>query len=181
MNTPKTYCAFLRGVNVNGTRMKMLKVCNVFKSCGVSDVNSVLATGNIIFKSQEKTEILKIKLEDALSKNFNYDAHMFLKTKEEIQNILESNPFHKNEDYHLYCFLTSFGLEEDLLEKFNQSVKTAFEEGEIVNQNFYWKVPKGETLDSDFGKILGNKNLKSLLTSRNINTIEKILFKMEEI
>jgi uncharacterized protein (DUF1697 family) len=30
----KTYCAFLRGVNVNGKTMKMAEVCDVLKQAG---------------------------------------------------------------------------------------------------------------------------------------------------
>jgi uncharacterized protein (DUF1697 family) len=52
------------------------------------------------------------------------------------------------------------------------------EKAEIVNTVFYWRVPKGNTLDSSFGKVLGKKNLKDKMTSRNINTFEKILKKM---
>ncbi|WP_435525892.1 hypothetical protein [Chryseobacterium indoltheticum] len=42
--------------------------------------------------------------------------------------------------------------------------------GEIVNNIFYWQVSKGNTLDSNFGKVLGKKSLKDQFTSRNINT-----------
>ena len=57
------YCAFLRGVNVNGTAMKMVEVCDVFKKAEMKDVSSVLATGNILFESDEAPENLKQKLE----------------------------------------------------------------------------------------------------------------------
>lgn len=62
----KKYCAFLRGVNVKGTNMKMAEVCKVFQDIGVKDVSSVLASGNIIFSSDDSAENLKTKLE----KNF---------------------------------------------------------------------------------------------------------------
>ena len=52
------HCAFLRGVNVNGTAMKMAEVCYVFKKAGMKDVSSVLATGNILFESDEAPENL---------------------------------------------------------------------------------------------------------------------------
>lgn len=177
--TPKNkYCAFLRGVNLNGIRMKMEDVCNVFRKLGFSDVISVLATGNIIFSSDLNQEILKEKIEISLSTNFKYEAFIFLKTISEVEIIAKENPFEKEPNFHIYCFITSLGLEKLLLEKFNQTTKSALEKAEIVNQNFYWKVPKGETLDSHFGKILGDKNLKSSLTSRNLNTIETILKKL---
>ena len=50
------YCAFLRGVNVKGTAMKMVEVVEVFKNAGMKNVSSVLATGNILFESEETPE-----------------------------------------------------------------------------------------------------------------------------
>ena len=47
------YCAFLRGVNVKGTAMKMADVVEVFKKQGMIKVSSVLATGNLLFESEE--------------------------------------------------------------------------------------------------------------------------------
>ena len=78
------YCAFLRGVNVKGTAMKMAEVIEVFKNTGVKNVSSVLATGNILFDSEENPEKLKAILEKSLSDYFNYEAFLFIKTEEEI-------------------------------------------------------------------------------------------------
>lgn len=36
------FCAFLRGVNVKGTSMKMAEVVDVFKKAGMEEVLSVL-------------------------------------------------------------------------------------------------------------------------------------------
>jgi hypothetical protein len=44
-----------------------------------------------------------------------------------------------------------------------------------LKTDLLWIVAKGETLSSDFGSmVLGNKKYKEKLTSRNINTIERI-------
>ena len=98
------YCAFLRGVNVNGTAMKMAEVCDVFKKAGMKDVSSVLATGNILFESDETPENLKQKLEKALFEHFLYEAFLFLKTDEEVKQILENSPFEKDEISRVFSF-----------------------------------------------------------------------------
>ena len=46
------YCAFLRGVNVNGRKLKMADACHFLESAGLSNLKSVLATGNFIFDSE---------------------------------------------------------------------------------------------------------------------------------
>lgn len=171
------YCAFLRGVNVNGTAMKMVEVCDVFKKAGMKDVSSVLATGNILFKSDEAPEILKQKLEKSLSEHFQYQAFLFLKNDEEVKRILENSPFVKDENLHIYSFICNAGDENLLMEEFLKANHQEQEEAQLINGNFYWKIPKGNTLNSEFGKILGKKSFKNILTSRNINTIEKIVNK----
>ena len=60
------YCAFLRGVNVKGTAMKMADVVEVFKKQGLINVSSILATGNILFESEENPLELRKILEKSL-------------------------------------------------------------------------------------------------------------------
>ncbi|WP_297984460.1 DUF1697 domain-containing protein [uncultured Chryseobacterium sp.] len=171
------FCAFLRGVNVKGTSMKMAEVVDVFKKAGVEDVSSVLATGNILFSSDKKAVELKKILEKAMSVHFNYEAFLFIKSENEVKEIFESNPFTKDENFHIYGFVGNKDVEKILFENFKKADKADDEDGLLKNGNFFWRVPKGNTLDSTFGKILGRKDLKDQFTSRNINTFEKIVNK----
>lgn len=171
------YCAFLRGVNVKGTNMKMAEVCQVFKDAGMNDAVSILASGNIVFSSDKKANELKKILEKAMSDHFSYEAFLFIKSDKETENFWNGNPFEKNDNLHSYAFVGNEGVEKVLLQEFENASKTENEEGRVVNNIFYWQVPKGNTLDSTFGKILGKKSLKDQFTSRNINTFEKILKK----
>lgn len=173
------YCAFLRGVNVKGTNMKMADACQVFKDAGMKDVASILASGNIVFSSDKSAEELKVILEKAMSEHFSYEAFLFIKSHEETEIFWKSIPFEKNEDLHIYGFVGIPGVENVLMEEFQKTSRTENEKAEIVNDIFYWQVPKGNTLDSTFGKVLGKKSLKDQMTSRNVNTFEKILKKME--
>ncbi|TZF98716.1 DUF1697 domain-containing protein (plasmid) [Chryseobacterium panacisoli] len=171
------YCAFLRGVNVKGTNMKMADVCQVFKDAGMTDVVSILASGNIVFSSDKNTQDLKVILEKAMSDHFSYEAFLFIRSKEEVEVFWNSVPFEKKDDLHIYSFVGMPGVEKVLMEEFQKAARSENEKAEIVNDIFYWQVPKGNTLDSTFGKVLGKKSLKDQLTSRNINTFEKILKK----
>lgn len=173
------YCAFLRGVNVKGTNMKMADVCQVFAGAGMENVSSVLASGNIIFSSDKNVDELKQVLEKAMLEKFSYEAFLFIKSQEETENLSNGNPFEKNDDLHVYVFVGDKGIEQILMQEFNDASKAEHEKAAVVNHSLYWQVPKGSTLDSSFGKILGRKNLKDRFTSRNINTFEKILKKME--
>lgn len=176
--TKPTHCAFLRGVNVKGTAMKMADVCAVFEKAGVKNVSSILASGNILFTTEAKADDIKAILEKALSDHFNYEAFLFIKDKSEIEAIVGQNPFETETDFHIYSFVGIEEVEHSLMTAFEKSAKAEREEGLIIRNNFYWKVPKGNTLESQFGKILGRKDMKSTFTSRNMNTFEKILKKM---
>ena len=154
--------------------MKMAEICEVFSIAGMKEVSSVLAAGNILFSSEVNISFLKTTLEKILSEHFTYEAFLFLKTEKEIAEIFEKNPFSKAEDLHVYAFVGNLGIEQKLLHEFNKTQKTENEAANIINDIFYWQVSKGKTLESSFGKVLGKKSLKSEMTSRNINTIEKI-------
>ena len=171
------YCAFLRGVNVKGTNMKMADVCQVFKDAGMKEVSSILASGNIVFSSDKSVDDLKKTLEKAMSEYFSYEAFLFVKSQEETEMFWNSIPFEKNENLHIYAFVGMPGVENTLMEEFQKATQTEDEKAKIVNDVFYWQVSKGNTLDSTFGKVLGKKSLKDQFTSRNTNTFEKILKK----
>ncbi len=174
-NSDNKFCAFLRGVNVKGTNMKMAEVCSVFVGAGMKDVSSVLASGYILFSSEKKVEEIKEILEKSMSEHFSYEAFLFVKNQKEIEAIFGENPFETDPGYHVYSFVGVDGIEKILLLEFEKSGKASGEEAQLIGRNFYWRVPKGNTLDSEFGNILGRKNLKNSFTSRNINTFEKVL------
>lgn len=174
----KLYCAFLRGVNVNGKAMKMADACAVFEQAGLSRVASVLASGNLIFASDAPPAELRRQLAQALSDHFAYEAFLFLKTEAEIQAILAGNPFTPEPDRHIYVFIADPGAEQRLIEAYRQCTPITGEAAAVSGGIFYWRTQVGQTLDSGFSKALGRKDLKSVFTSRNINTIEKVARKM---
>ena len=130
------YCAFLRGVNVSGTSMKMTEVIEVFAEAGMQKVTTVLATGNILFSSNKNKSELKRILEKAMSDYFNYEAFIFLRTEKEVAEILKNNPFQKLEDLHIYVFIGGENIDQLLLEQFNQSTKSESEKGGLSIKPF---------------------------------------------
>ena len=136
------YCAFLRGVNVNGTSMKMAEVIKVFSDAGMKDVSTVLASGNILFSSDKKPSELKIILEKAMSHYFEYEAFLFLKNQDEIAEILNNNPFSKADDLHIYVFVGTEGSENILLEEFTNAKKQKKKELKLLQTPFTGRSPK---------------------------------------
>lgn len=168
------YCAFLRGVNVNGRAMKMAEVCEVFRAAGMEQVSSVLATGNILFCSDTPAAELRDKLEKAMSEHYSESVSLFVKNSGEVKTIMENVPFASDPNLHLYVFISEPDFEKVLAEEFAKITPAPQEAAAVKNGVFYWQVPKGSTLDAGFSKILGRKDLKEKFTSRNLNTLQKI-------
>lgn len=174
----KSYCAFLRGVNVNGRTMKMADVCEVFRGAGMADVVSILASGNVVFRSEKAPGELRPLLEAALTQRYGSEVHLFVKDKAEVEAMLAHVPFAEREGVHVYAFVCESGFETELLDEFGKVPPAPEEEATIAGGNFYWQCPKGSTLDSGFSKILGRKAMRDKFTSRNIRTIAKAAAKM---
>src|SRR5690348_3428016 len=65
------YVAFLRGINVGGVVVKMVDVKELFTSLGFEDIRTLLASGNIVFKTtQTSKEKLITLIEQALEKRY---------------------------------------------------------------------------------------------------------------
>jgi uncharacterized protein (DUF1697 family) len=83
----KTYCIFLRGINVNGITIKMDALREAFKQMGYADPKTILATGNVIVSVPEDNDQeleLTDRIERGLSEHFNYDAHVIVRNDTEI-------------------------------------------------------------------------------------------------
>ena len=159
------YCAFLRGINVNGVKIKMADLKQNFESHGFADIQTILATGNVIFSSETAPNLSFLPVKT------------FIKTEAQLREIWQAQPLTAKENYHIYVFIADSGFANTAQLEF-ENLGTAAEQAATVDDTFYWQVPVGSTLDSPFGKILGKKQYKELFTSRNINTIERILKKL---
>ncbi len=174
------YIILLRGINVGGRNLKMDELKSCFEKNGYSNVQTILQTGNIIVTSKEKnSESLTKKAETMLEKNFHYPAKVIAITPEHLKQILEANPFQDaHPDFHRYVVFLKDGFEKSIIKDF----KTESGSNEKIKQGdgvIYWTVPKGSTLDSPFGKYLAKISAKEFQTTRNVNTLEKILAKCE--
>jgi len=174
----KAYCAFIRGVNVNGRIMKMVEACDVLKQAGLTSVVSVLASGNLIFESDRPQSELKGLIQSALSEYYGYDIYLFVKSSDEVSAILSVVPFAEDSEFHIYTYICEPGFEDVLLSEYMKIDPSDNESAVIRSGLFYWRCRKGATLNSSFSKILGRKDMKEKFTSRNIGTIAKIVAKM---
>ena len=170
---------FLRGINVNGIKIKMDSLKDAFIKMDFDDVKTVLATGNVIFSLRTLIESIDLKkhIEAELSTAFNYEAHVIIRSFEELQEIIEESKSielpKSNNLYVLICESEEARTEIEGL--FNKVEHTSEESIKPLKKDLFWSVSKGQTLSSKFGaKVLGSKGFKDKFTSRNISTIERV-------
>jgi len=171
------YAAFLRGINVGGRIVKMadLKVC--LEKAGLSDVRTLLQSGNVVFESEEggaSVPALKSLIEAALSETFGYPAKVQVMPVEDLSKVVSKYPFGTAADgQHDYVIFMENGLEGELAVE-----PCRLAPGEQVAAGLgvvYWRVAKGSTLKSDFAKLLTKSKYRQFNTNRNIRTLRKML------
>ena len=166
------YVALLRGVNVGGVNMKMADLAEVVRELGYDDVKTVLASGNVLFTTQDAAAASKDKLEAALRKRFGYEAWVHVLTVDSIQKIIDAYPYPRSADRHAYVvFILKPEVRDELLAV---ELDPKVEQAEAGDGVVYWSVPKGDTLESAMGKAQSASKHKPWLTTRNLNTLEKL-------
>lgn len=169
------YVAFLRGVNVSGTTMKMADVAEAFTGAGFKSVKTVLASGNVLLDSGAAAKTVRTKAEAALRDAFGYDAWVLVYDLETVRAVADGYPFEPEvEGHHSYVtFVSEPAILDELAALADEAgPKEKIERGDGV---LYWQVPKTSTLDSAVGKTMGKKRYKSSTTTRNLRTLAKVL------
>lgn len=90
-----TYAAFLRGINVGGHRaMQMKPLARAFESLGFKEVRTLLASGNVLFKAPPMNRVRLVgRIEAGLKKAFGNEISVILRDMEELQALVDLNPF----------------------------------------------------------------------------------------
>jgi uncharacterized protein (DUF1697 family) len=140
----------------------------LFEKAGFTGVSTVLATGNVIFDLPENPS--------NLTKLDFLPVKAFVKSDAELRQILVQNPFPSNPEKHCYVLISEDLGFAEIAVKFDRSAEDALK---VVKGTVYWQVPVGMTLKTAFGKLLGKKHTQESFTSRNINTLERILEKRD--
>lgn len=83
--------AFLRAINVSGRRVKMDHLCELFADLGFGDVDSYLASGNVVFSCDETGEALEARIEAHLQDELGYAVETFLRTMDELSEVDQSS------------------------------------------------------------------------------------------
>lgn len=105
------YVAFLRAVNVGGRIVKMDELRRLFTEVGLSEVETFIASGNVIFSTNAKDPAaVERKIEVHLKKALGYDVPTLIRTTAEVAAAAAHRPFTEAEvaaagGAHIVAFL----------------------------------------------------------------------------
>jgi uncharacterized protein (DUF1697 family) len=88
------YIAFLRSVNVGGTgKLPMSDLARMCRDIGFHDVQTYIASGNVIFATEMTPEGARVSLEARLYEYCGKSIRVHIRTPEELSQIIANNPF----------------------------------------------------------------------------------------
>ena len=88
------YVAFLRGMNLGRRRLEMSRLRLLFEELGYKDVQTFIASGNVIFSTSERVATkLESTIAGHLEESLGYRVDTFVRTLDEVAIIAHSVPF----------------------------------------------------------------------------------------
>ena len=161
------YIALLRGVNVGGTgKLPMAELQSMCKSAGFSGVETYIASGNAVFKSNAAPSRVKAELETRLLAYFGKPMRVVVRTASELLAVIEANPFPATEPKHTYVIFLDERPPRDALE---HAVGQSEEKMALGDREIF----------IHYGNGMGRSKLRipaaRLGTARNMNTVAKLV------
>ncbi|MGJ8533431.1 MAG: DUF1697 domain-containing protein [Alphaproteobacteria bacterium] len=161
------FVALLRAVNVGGTgRLPMNDLVQLCIDAGFEDVQTYIASGNVVFASDLQKDRAKTALEARLEAYAGRPVPVFIRTGLELSRILDANPFpDKPGNRTMVVFLDGTPPKETL----EQATGLRTEEVRLGKHELY----------IHYGDGMGQSKLKIPAaqsgTARNMNTVAKLV------
>jgi len=180
------YVALLRGINVNGITITMTDLADLFRELGFSEVRTILASGNVLFRtgselvdpkaSAADAAERKAVIEKALHERFDYEAYIVLVEAESLDRIIRAYPFDAERDgWNPYVMFASDPAALTELAGHARELDPADEKIELGHGVLYWEVRKAVGVKSHFSKKSGKPKYRDTTTTRNLHTLHKLI------
>ena len=177
VETMPVYICLLRGINVGGKRMKMAAVREMFGEIGIANAQTLLASGNIVFQSDESDrDSFVAPIEAAIQSTFGFESKVIMRSRDDLQAAIENNPFPVDErtvkgNRLLVTFLRSLP-DAEAIEALNQW-HTGVERIQLVGTELFVHYVDGAGNSKLTNNVIERK-LNVVGTARNWNTVLKL-------
>jgi len=174
------YVALLRAINVGGHTVKMDHLRSLFAAMGFAQVETFIASGNVIFDSKSgNPESLERKIEKHLQAALGYEVKTFIRTIPELAAVASYAPFSDqelNQEGHvLYIGFLAEHPGEQAKEKL-LSCCGELDDLHVSGHEIYW-LCRTKMSDSKVSGAVLEKILGAPATFRNSTTVRKIAAK----
>lgn len=184
MGLPSTkmtrFIAFLRAINVGGRNVKMDRLRKLFESLGLSNVETFIASGNVIFDSPAKhAETLEREIEGHLQESLGYEVATFMRSVSELADVAYYQPFATSEldkeSNSLYIAFLPTPPSGEAQQKL-MAFRTEVDDFHVHGREVYWLCRK-KFSESAFSGALLEKTIGMPATMRNATTVKKLAAK----
>ncbi len=167
------YIAFLRAINVGGHIVKMDHLRKLFETMGFSNVETFIASGNVIFDSKSKdTKAIEKKIENSLQKSLGYKVSTFVRTPSELAEVIGHKAFKSVDGDVIYIGFVSEVPNDDSKKKL-MTFRCEVDDFHINGREVYWLCRK-KMSESDFSYSKLEKTFGMPATFRNTTTVKKL-------
>jgi uncharacterized protein (DUF1697 family) len=169
------FIAFLRALNVGGhgvVKMDVLK--HHFEKMGFSDVETFIASGNVVFSSKG-AKGLDEKIAKVLERELGYAVATFVRTDAELAEAAAHAPFAEKEVAACPTYLVGFlskELDPDGAKRLS-ALETDADRFHVRGRDFWWLSKHPQSKPTISGRVL-EKALGQPTTLRNVNTIRRM-------
>jgi len=173
------WIAFLRAINVGGHTVKMEALRSLFAALGYANVETFIASGNVIFEAPGEPARLEEQIERHLQQSLGYAVATFLRTPAELAAVAACRPFPQDDPEAEGSSLNIAFLKAPPEESARQKLfgyRNPVDDFYLEQHELYWlrRRKLGESVIS--GAML-EKALGMPATVRNVTTVRKLAAK----
>ena len=166
----------LRGVNLaRNRRLAMADLRSVLQGLGYEDAVTHLQSGNAVVTSRKRPATVKRELERALAGDLGLETEVFVRTRDELADVVRRDPLGdvaRNPSRYLVTFLS--GKPTAALKRRLEDAVAAPDQAVVSGRELFSWHPNG-LQRSKLVTLLGRKDLGVSATSRNWNTVTRLL------
>nr|WP_282098859.1 DUF1697 domain-containing protein [Qipengyuania sphaerica] len=176
----------LGSINIGENRIKMVDLKAALAAAGYDDVQTVAASGNVILRDDSDPAMLEIRLESVVQDSFGFKSCAMVRTAEEVRAAIADNPFHGTGPEHgsdkmVHSIFLSQQPDRAAAEALIEEHRSRGSERlALGNRVLFLDYVHGVGVSDLSNKVL-EKRLGCKGTARNMNSLKRILAKMEKL
>jgi uncharacterized protein (DUF1697 family) len=173
------FVAFLRAINVGGRTVRMDQLRDHFEDLGFADVDTFIASGNVIFEAAGNGRQLEAKIERQLQSRLGYAVATFVRSVADLESVPANQPFPASDvDRAGHRLYVAFLRGEPGVEAIRavDAVRSPTDDLAVVGRELYW-LCRTSSRDSAISGARIEKLVGGPATIRNMNTVNRLIAK----